>query len=215
MKKGSFIPVFNYDTLTPCYDFFVDILGFGYKQRVKIAKLLHLKRGENLLDVGCGTGSLLFASKQLYPTNEMAGIDPDDKVLNLARDKFRLKGLNIELIQASAAKLPFKNSSRDVIVSTLVFHHLPLEVKVLALKEIKRVLKRNGRFLLVDFGKADKLWMKCIYPLEKLFGIREAETIKDNLDGVLPSLLKNEGFRVKEVAKKSKGIEYLLAKHTK
>lgn len=211
MQEKQFIPAFNYDFLTPLYDFFLNLLGFGYKERKKIVGLLKLKNNEKLLDIGCGTGSLIIVSKKLHPQNEIVGIDIDDRIIRIARNKIENENLDIELIKAGAEKLPFPNSSFDVVVSSLVFHHLPLEIKKLAIKEVTRVLKNKGRFLLVDFGTADKFWMKTIYPLEKLFGIREAETIKDNLDGKLPILLRELGLQVKEVRQKYKGIEYLLA----
>ncbi len=210
MKEDQFIPAFSYDFLTPFYDFFVNLL-FGYKERAKIVKLLNLKEGELLLDVGCGTGTLLVVAKKLHPTNKMTGIDIDDRILKYAQKKINKENLDIKIIKASAAKLPFDNSSFDVVVSTFTFHHLPTAVKKQSLKEIKRVLRRGGRFLLIDFGRAEGFWMNFLYALEKLFHIKEADTLKDNIEGKLPLLLKQGGFNVKEVAPKYRGIQHLLA----
>lgn len=116
------ITAFSYDFLTPFYDFALDIIGFGVKQRIKIVNLLNLKIGERLLDLGCGTGSLLIVAKSKYPNVDMTGVDADEKVLEIAKDKIQKSNLNIKLIKSSADKLPFKDSSFDVVVSTLVFH---------------------------------------------------------------------------------------------
>lgn len=133
-KMDKQIPAFNYDFLTPFFDSISNLLGFGYKQRVKIVNLLDLKIGERLLDLGCGTGSLLIVAKSKFPNVDMIGVDVDSKVLEIAEKKIKKENLNIKLIKSSADKLPFPDNSFDVIVSTLVFHHLPTEVKKGALK---------------------------------------------------------------------------------
>lgn len=205
------IPAFSYDFLTPAYDVLLNLMGFGDGQRSKIVDLLNLKQSERLLDVGCGTGSLLKVAKRKFPTVSMVGIDIDQKVLNIAGNKFQKEGLDIDLIKTGAEKLPFKTASFDAIVSTLIFHHLPYEIKRQALKEIHRVLKPNGRFLLVDFGKL-KLPLKLVYYLEVLIKIPEAKTAKDNVEGKIPGLLKETGFKFKEVAPRYFGIQYLLSR---
>jgi len=145
------VKAFNYDFLTPFYDTILNLIGFGQGQREKIVRLLNLKPGEKFLDVGCGTGSLLKVARKLHPDNEMVGIDIDKKILEIAKKK--LDSIGITLINTGAENLPFPDNSFDVVVSTLIFHHLPTEIKLKALSEIKRVLKPDGRFLLVDFGK--------------------------------------------------------------
>ena len=203
------VPALSYDFLTPCYDLLLNIIGFGTKQREKIVNLLKLKAYERILDLGCGTGSLLVVAKNENPNVDMTGIDLDSKALGIAQKKIQQSNLNIKLIKSSADKLPFPDSSFDVVISTLVFHHLPTDVKKEALKEIHRVLKKNGRFLLADFGPLG--WLKIIYYLEVLFRIPEAETARDNVEGKLPLFLREVGFRYKEVAPRYRGICYLLA----
>lgn len=209
--EKTFVPAFNYDFLTPLYDLLSNFLGFGYEERKKIIKLLDLKQNEKLLDVGCGTGSLLIVANKFYPENEIIGIDIDEKILRLAQKKVDEKKLDIKFLRSNADKLPFNNLSFDVVVSTLVFHHLPTIVKKGAIKEIKRILKNNGRFLLVDFGKADNLLIKVLYGLEKILRIKEAGTLKDNIENKIPLFLKQEGFKTKEVAPRYRGMQYLVA----
>src|SRR3989344_6739109 len=135
------ITAFSFDFLTPYFDFLSNLLGIGDKQKIKIVNLLDLKKGERLLDLGCGTGSLLIVTKNRHPNIEMIGVDVDEKVLEIAENKFKKTGLNIKLVKSSANKLPFPDNSFDAVVSTLVFHHLPIDIKKQALKEIHRVLK--------------------------------------------------------------------------
>lgn len=209
MKK--FIPAMNYEFLTPFYDNILNLIGFGYRQRVKIVKLLNLKNGDKVLDVGCGTGSLLIVAKKLNPEIIATGIDIDEKILKIAKNKMQKENLKINFTKTSADKLPFGDSSFDVVVSTLVFHHLSLDVKKRTLEEVKRILKKNGRFLLVDFGKTDNIWINIFYRMVNFLRIEEAATLKDNVNGKLSVLLKQNGFKIKEVALQYLGIQYFLS----
>ena len=104
----------------------------------------------------------------------------------------------MELVQASAEQLPFPPMSFDVVVSTLVFHHLPREIKRRAIAEIARVLTAEGRFLLADVGPATSLPFKVLtallLSLATLVHLKEARSARENLQGVLPLLLKEAGF---------------------
>src|SRR3989344_9330306 len=100
MVDKDYIPAFNYDFLTPLYDFFVELLGYGRSQRIKVIDLLDLKDGYNLLDVGCGTGTLLIVAKEKYPRIEMTGIDIDSKVLEIARKKTQKMNLEIKFVES-------------------------------------------------------------------------------------------------------------------
>lgn len=211
MKK-DYIPAFNYDFLTPFYDFFVELIGYGKKQRLKIIDLLKLQIRENLLDVGCGTGILLVLAKKQYPHIAMTGIDIDPKVLDIARNKTQKANLEINYEKTSSASLPFADSSFSVVVSTLVFHHIPTEIKKQTLKEIHRVLKNDGRFLLADFGKKEGVILYGLDFITKLFHLPESITLQDNLQGKISTYMKEAGFKVKEIGKKYKGIQFLLAK---
>lgn len=206
------IPALSFDFLTPFYDICAEILGYGKKQCIKVVKLLNLNPYEKLLDVGCGTGTLLLVAKELHPEVEMIGTDIDYKILKRAKKKIDKKNIKIKLIRASADKQPFKNTSIEKIVSTLIFHHLPTDIKKGALKEIYRILKPDGRFLLADFGEASDWWLKSLAFLVKIFNLPEAETLKDNIEGKIPELLNEAGFTFREVAPRYKGIQFLEAK---
>ena len=188
-----------------------NVLGYGSSQRLKILNLIQLKPNEKLLDVGCGTGSFLVLAKQKYSDNEMVGLDIDPKILKIAESKFKKRNLNVKLFSRSAESLPFPNFAVDVVVSTLTFHHLPLELKRKTIVEIHRVLKPQGRFLLVDFGESKGGLMNVLHGVEKILGIPEAGTLKDNLDGKIPNLLRDAGFNLKEALPRYRGLQYTLS----
>lgn len=210
-KKDKPITALSFEFLTPFFDFLSNIFGFGEKFNSKVVELLKLKPNERVLDLGCGTGALLIIAKSKYQNINATGIDADEKILKIAEKKIRKNNLNIKLINTSADKLPFPDFSFDIVVSTLVFHHLPTEVKIKALEEIHRVLKKNGRFLLVDFGKFTG-FSKILYYLLVLFRIPEAKTLKDNIEGKIPEFLKQANFRFSEISKRYLGIQFLQAK---
>lgn len=207
----DFVPAFNYDFLTPYYDFFVEFLGYGKTQRNRVISLLNLKSEDNLLDVGCGTGTLLILAKERYPQIKMTGIDVDPKVLSIARNKTQKAKLEIEYLEASSGKLPFTDASLNVVVSSLVFHHLPTDVKKQTIEEIYRILKKGGRFLIVDFGKKDGIVLYFLDFITKLLKLPESKTLQDNLEGKLPIYLANSGFKVNEIARSYRGIHFFEA----
>ncbi len=208
----DYVPAMNFNLLTPFYDLFVDALGYGKSQRKRVVDLLSLKKGENLLDVGCGTGTLLVITKQEFPNIEMTGVDIDSNVLQIAEVKAKKKDLDISYIKTSSASLPFSKGTFNVIVSSLVFHHLPTEIKKQTLREVHRVLKDNGRFLLADFGKKDGLVLSAISFITDFLRLPERKTLQDNLEGNIPIYMKETGFKVEEVAPRYRGVQFLEAK---
>ncbi|WP_242393230.1 class I SAM-dependent methyltransferase, partial [Anaeromyxobacter oryzisoli] len=76
------------------------------------------------LDVGCGTGALLVALRREAKPARLVGVDPDPDMLAQAEPKLRAAGVAAELLRGSADALPFPDGSFDVVVSSLMFHHL-------------------------------------------------------------------------------------------
>jgi len=109
-------------------------------------KRLHLKPGLRLLDVGCGTGSLLEKVISAFPGTRAVGMDPSLEMLEMARAKC-LHGVNF--MEGWAESLPFHDNSFDVVVSCNAFHYWRQPAR--ALDEIVRVLKPEGRLLITDW----------------------------------------------------------------
>ena len=101
------------------------------------------------LDVGCGTGRLLAFLHDAWPGMKLTGIDLSAPYLAEAR---RLVGrtARVKLVEGAAEKLPFDAASIDFIVSSFLMHELPTDVRVKALAEMARVLKPDGRVVIVD-----------------------------------------------------------------
>lgn len=211
--REKITPALAFHTLTPLFDKASELLGFGNSFRKRVVDMAEIKDGERILDVGCGTGSLLIEIKNKYPKAEVVGIDPDPNILHIAHNKLEQAGVNAQLKQGVVQELPFPTSSFDLVTSTLVFHHLPTEVKRQAIKEIYRVLKENGRFLLADFGKPETMLSYVLLNLGSIFDGRN--NMRANLGGKLPSFLQEAGFQVTDFGRRYRGVQFLLARKRK
>lgn len=137
------------------YDWLVWLRTLG-RERVLRERMLSLARlapGESVLDVGCGTGTLVIAAKrQVGATGKVFGIDPSPEMIARAERKAIETAVVVTFNRATAQALPFPDSQFEAVLSTLMFHHLPRQVRLDCVREMRRVAKPNGRILAVDFG---------------------------------------------------------------
>jgi len=120
---------------------------FFKKCNRKICQLVNLQDGMKVLDVGCGTGSLLKELSQSGRELNLYGIDLSPEMINGARVK--LKDVeHVELYERSAADLLFQSNYFDYVVCMNSLHHHPNPKQSLA--EMTRVLKPGGVMILMD-----------------------------------------------------------------
>lgn len=139
------------------YDLLLFLLTLGRESslRRRILRLAHLAPGEHVLDIGCGTGTTaLEASKIVGPKGSVNGIDASAEMISRARKKALRSKREVEFTQAFVDSLPFFNEQFDLVVSTLMLHHLPSQIRRECAAEVRRVLKPGGRVLVVDFTTA-------------------------------------------------------------
>ncbi|HEU5298874.1 MAG TPA: class I SAM-dependent methyltransferase [bacterium] len=206
--RRGFTPALALHALTPLYDRLASLMGFGEPFAARVAGALALRGDESVLDVGCGTGIVLAALAARHPGARLTGIDADPGMLERAAARTAL-GIPLRLILAYAQALPFRAGTFDAAVSTLIFHHLPTDVKRTALAEIARVLKPGGGFLLADFGRPETALQQVLLTAGSLFDGR-ANT-RANLSGMMPALLADAGFTVSEVAPRYRAVQFLRA----
>lgn len=209
--KYKFAPAYISNFFTPFYDLVIEQGGLGKSFQERIIKIADIKDKETILDIGCGSGSLVVLIKSKYPGSKLIGIDPDPNILKIAQKKVNKENLDIKLLNSWAEDLPVESSSIDLVISSLSFHHLPTEIKKMALKEIYRVLKKDGRFILADIAKPDSLFWKIKYRVDLERILATGEYMKDNLEGRIPELVKEAGFEVKEILPRHRGIQFLYS----
>jgi ubiquinone/menaquinone biosynthesis C-methylase UbiE len=166
--------------------------------RRKLLELSGIRPGERVLDVGCGTGSLSILTRiAVGDTGEVAGIDIAADMISTARRKAERAGLDIDFRVASVDKLPYPEGFFDVVTSTMMFHHLPVEIKAKGLRGIHRVLKADGRFFICDFLQPSPLAMPLMFLLFVWM-----PSIRYQLLGKLPNLIRECGFTAPELLRR-------------
>ena len=184
------------------YDAFTNVLTLGHigMLRSMTIDLSQLKPGEKILDVGCGTGGVTIPAKQrVGKTGEAAGIDPAPEMIAVARKKATRKGLELDFRVGVIESLPYADSTFDVVTSSLMMHHLPRELQVKGLAEIRRVLKPGGRIFIADMLRLSKSLHDRLFATLTLHGGRvERFGIQD-----LQKTMEEAGFENVELLKES------------
>src|SRR5689334_3435676 len=138
------------------YDALVWVLTLGRERafRERLLRLARVHAGETVLDVGCGTGTLAIAAcKVVGSTGAVFGVDASPEMIARATTKAQKAGVAVDFRVAVVEALPFPDASVDVVLSTLMLHHLPRAAREQCAREMRRVVKPGGRVLAVDFGQ--------------------------------------------------------------
>jgi ubiquinone/menaquinone biosynthesis C-methylase UbiE len=85
------------------------------------------------------------------PNGEVQGIDPAPEAITVARRNADRAGLAAKFDLGVVEAIPFPDATFDVVLSRLMLHHLPGDLKQRGLAEMRRVLKPGGLCLIIDF----------------------------------------------------------------
>jgi ubiquinone/menaquinone biosynthesis C-methylase UbiE len=173
------------------YDLFTGLMGLGVNRPSSrmVVEMAHIKPGDKVLDVGCGTGNLTLTAAQIVGSSgQITGIDAAPEMIELARKKAdRLHSstlFDVGLIE----NLSYPDGTFDVVISRLVIHHLPDDLKLKGFAGILRVLKPGGVFFLADFMPPTNPILAHITSALVGPGMMEANVWS------IPALLKQAGF---------------------
>lgn len=145
-----------------------------------------------VLDVGCGTGTLAAQLAAADCAVHVHGVDGDEAVLARAREKTEAIDGRIRLSHGRSDALPVADGTVDVVIASLLLHHLVLEAKQRSLAEARRVLRPGGRLVIADWGAPhDPLMRTAFFALQLLDGFA---TTREHAAGRLPSLVAQAGF---------------------
>ena len=162
-KKKQVAEMFN--NISGNYDFLNHFLSLGIDilWRRKAIGLLKEIKPKKILDVATGTGDFAIQSMSLDP-KEVIGIDISDGMLEVGRKKIVNKGLSeiIELRNGDSEEIPFDDNYFDAVI--VAFGVRNFENLELGLQNILRVLKKDGKLVVLEFSKPKR------FPMKQLFG---------------------------------------------
>ena len=155
-----------------------------------------VSKGMKVLDIGCGTGTHL----KMYQEKKcnIFGVDLSESMLNVAKKKL---GRNATLELYDATNTPFSEDFFDLVYCMTVLHEMDEDIRIGVLKEADRILKSNGRILLIDFHNGQIKRFKGIISkiIITIFEIAAGRKHFKNYrhfirNGALPGLIKSQNF---------------------
>lgn len=192
-ETRGFTPALGFHALTPLYD---RVVALTTRERTFKRALLDqaaIEPGQNVLDVGCGTGTLAIAAQRRGRSVRVAGLDADPAVLAIAARKAGDAGADIAFDLGRSSSLPYADERFDRVLSSLFFHHLSWGDKLLTAREMHRVLRPSGELHVADWGRAGGLVSRTAFLAVQL--LDGFDTTSDNVAGLLPVLFGSAGFR--------------------
>jgi ubiquinone/menaquinone biosynthesis C-methylase UbiE len=186
-RATSFTPAAGVHWLTPYYDFGLATLTRERLWREALIIQVQPSPDDVIVD--------LVRLAAIEPKAKLIGLDPDPAVLNRARTKIDRSGARAELIQGFGREAGRLLGGRDVtkVVSSLVFHQVPMAEKSAALSAAFSILAPSGALHLADYGLQRTALMRRLFraTVQNLDGVEDTQP---QADGILPELIRQAGF---------------------
>lgn len=194
MSAASHTPPLGHAALTPLYDRAIGLFTREDCWRSKLVSAIDPRPSETILDVGSGTGTLGMILTAKEPNCHYRGIDPDAQAVRTARRKAAQLDSSAVFETGFLPDSPRgKTHQVDKVVSSLVFHQVPIDEKVRLLNAMREWLKAGGAIFIADYGEQRSSVMKLAFRLtvQLLDGVSDTQP---NADGVLPRLMHEAGL---------------------
>ncbi|MFD0963469.1 bifunctional demethylmenaquinone methyltransferase/2-methoxy-6-polyprenyl-1,4-benzoquinol methylase UbiE [Pseudofulvibacter geojedonensis] len=154
-----------FDNISKEYDGLNRVISLGIDQswRKNVVNLVNDIKPESILDIATGTGDLAIMMAEKTKAKKIVGLDISEGMLNVGKEKVTQKKLSnrIQLVVGDSEKLPFEDNTFDAI--TVSFGVRNFETLEKGLSEILRVLKPNGRFVILETSVPTKFPFKQGY----------------------------------------------------
>jgi ubiquinone/menaquinone biosynthesis C-methylase UbiE len=187
------------------YDSYMRKMTLGTERKLRDMEvgLAQLKSGDQVLEVGCGTGTLTLAAKrQVGAAGQAYGIDVIPKMIDVCRRKAEEAGAEISFQVGGIDNIPFPAGKFDAVLCSFMIFHMSEGVRHRGIQEIRRVLKPGGRLVVVDMALPAGGVARVI--AKKLFG----GMLEHELSELVP-LMKESGFVDIEIAPLNYSVFFL------
>ena len=160
---------FEFDRIAVHYDFLNHLFSLNIDRlwRRKTIKIVadNLSENSKVLDVAIGTADLSLELLRFAPETHIVGIDLSEEMMKLGRVKVEKKGLQnkVEFVHGSALNMPFEDESFDVVMCAFGVRNFSDLDK--GLKELYRVLRKDGRLLILEFSYPSNRFVAFFYDL--------------------------------------------------
>ncbi|MGF7219131.1 ubiquinone/menaquinone biosynthesis C-methylase UbiE [Spirosoma lacussanchae] len=186
-------PALRWNGLTRFYDQVMALTMREDRFRTLLLEPIRNHKPRYVLDVGCGTGTQALLLHHQFTEASVFGLDGDKTALAIAQQKHAVAGWPIVLDQGLSTALPYPDGSMDIVTCSLLLHHLTDADKKQSIGEMRRVLASGGTLMLADWGKpANELMRLLFFGLQLFDGF---DTTKANVEGLIPNMLYDEGFK--------------------
>jgi ubiquinone/menaquinone biosynthesis C-methylase UbiE len=173
------------------YDKYMNRITLGREEKLRnmTVDLARIREGDNVLEIGCATGSLTIAAKRRAGgSGSVAAIDLIPGMIEASREKAKRLGLEINFQTGSIENIPFPDQQFDVVICSFMIFHMSEGVRNKGIEEIFLVLKPGGRLLVLDIAIPRKSFSRAL--LKFLLGFM----LKHDLEELKPKL-EVTGFR--------------------
>lgn len=143
------------EKMVPSYDSYMRKMTFGRERTLRetTVNLARVKPGDCILEVGCGTGTLtLAARRQAGPSGKAFGIDVIPGMIEVSQRKAAQAHEDVTFQLGSIDDIPFPANQFDVVMCSFMIFHMSEVTRRKGLAEIYRVLKPQGRLLVLDLA---------------------------------------------------------------
>lgn len=189
MSTRQFTPAAGRLAGVGSYDLLIRLFTREQAWRPALMSRIAPRGGQRILEVGCGTGTLAIALKAMQAAASVVALDPDEKVLEIARAKADVAKVRVEFRHGFLDQAELPQGSFDTVYCSLVLHQVPPGVKADLVDRMIALLKPGGRLHIADYAKQEGL-MRVLFRLTVQLTDGVADT-QPNADGRLEELLRD------------------------
>jgi ubiquinone/menaquinone biosynthesis C-methylase UbiE len=185
------------EKMVDSYDLYMKRITLGRENTLRemTIDLAQVKPGDCVLEIGCATGTLSLAAKRKAgPSGKVFGIDIIPGMIERSQRKAAQANADVVFQLGSIENIPFPDNYFDVVMCSFMIFHMSEKVRCNGIAEIYRVLKPNGRLLVLDLGLPAQGLSRAI--AERILGFM----LKHDLKELLP-VMESCGFSKVQISK--------------